>query len=428
MVPRGGGARRRWVRLAALAGVLLAAPAGAQRFDFEALVARIEAERLADVASVLGRLPFELRSSYTLVYAGGGLQGASREHPRAVLFGEDARLVITFNGHPAQARYEHLEILHYRDEREAFELRVIAFEDGRVRVSPPNPPVCLGCHGRSPRPLWGSYGYGERASDHWPGVYGSSHDAPARVPAEGEAFVRFRSRAGAHERYRHLRLHHPDSAWYPYGTGPFEHRFRPNNRLGNLLARLNARRLSRLAADSAFLRRYTYTVWSWLAGCADDATRGLSDALENHFAAAFPAARHAALHARAATLSADHRVWFMLEKLLTGLDVDTWNLSIVGSAEGERFSTGIVTIDRLVTAGLLERTAPADALLQAYYLPRDARHLYDGFAAGYYRRNVEPGGVGRAYDSLGAYFDEARLTAACPQLRRAAAAEGVAPP
>ncbi len=394
----------------------------ATRFAFEQLRAIVEVEGVRDLPGVIGRLPDEMKANYTLVYASRSLQGASYEYPRAVLFGSDARFVVTFNGHPTQRYYDRLELIQFREARREFEFRSITF-GSQVQISEPNPPLCLSCHGQSPRPLWESYRYAPDSQGHWPGVYGSTHDAPALTPAERDAFQHFRQRAAGHERYRHLMLDHPGSGWYPYGAGPNEHRWRPNNRLGNLLARLNARKIARQIAAAPLMRTHPATVWSWLLGCPEAERDGFAARVRQLFSERFSAPWHADLHRELDTVDADNALSFMFEKLLSGLDVYTWNLSIETLPAGERFSTGIVSIDRLVAASLLEEQATAEPLLAPHYAPRSSDYVYEKFARGYYQRNVAPGGVGPSYDRLGAYYDEERARDACPGLERQTAHE-----
>jgi len=80
-----------------------------------------------------------------------------------------------------------------------YEFREVVFEGGAARLSAPNPPLCLGCHGADPRPIWGSYPV-------WKGAYaefrphGDSDDSAEIV----EKNRQFYDRQNQHPRYREI--------------------------------------------------------------------------------------------------------------------------------------------------------------------------------------------------------------------------------
>ena len=145
----------------------------------------------------------------------------------------------------------------------------------------------------------------------------------------------------------------------------------------------------------------------------------MREELEAQFTSAFPKEQFYLLHEDLESLPNGSRSIFILEKLLTGLDIYTWNMSISTLPGGKRFSTGIVSIDQLVVAAVFTQLA-GDSWVRNYYLPRTNRDLYNSFSEGYYNSNVAPGGVGAVYDELGAYYDTVRARSACPELARRA--------
>lgn len=398
-------------------GLLMFASPG-HAFDYEDLVDLISSKNITAVEQLLSNLPDEYLESYTLVHHSRSLHGASHDFPRAILFGKDAKLMLTFNGSAEQSRYNALEIMQFRDEASVFELRSISFENG-VSYSRRNPAVCLGCHGADPRPIWSSYEYSEdKGVVHWPGFYGSTHDAPVLNGDEKAAFERFRARAKTHPRYRFLKFRHPGSQWYPYGTGPFKHQFRPNNRLGNLLARLNAKRLVRHLRSGAFYGEYQSLTLLWALQCPEISNDLFLVFIEDRFRRKYPNLGNVL----ESLSGARERVAYMLEKLLLGPRVYTWNMSLEPAIVEPLFFTGIVHIDELVAAELLGGM-PRDHWLQDYYTPWTQRELYDTFKPGYYDANVAPGGVGADYDSVGVFYDRDHARGACQELVRHASSE-----
>lgn len=386
-------------------------------FGIDDLRELVREKDLSTVAEVVEHLPREYKENYTLAYDSQSLQGSSYENPRAILFGRTAQFVLSFNGHPSQQHYNAFEAMQFREGSESFELYSIVFENGTASFSEPNPNVCLSCHGSPPHPIWSSYEYGDRETSHWPGLYGSSHDAPLLDEKERAAFQRFRERAASHPRYRHLLLSHPQAPWFPYATGPTQHRFRPNNRLGNLLARWHARQIVALINRGDFLERHPRVAQTWLLQCPGTQEAPYRGRVASLFDDRFPPETHAYTHALRDALPPGRQVAFMMERLLTGSGGFGWDMSVEKPEETGRFFTGIVNIDRLVGAHWMA-TLEDDHPLKAYYEPWTNRQLYDTFTAGYYASNVAPGGVGQAYDGITQYYDEARAQRACPDLMR----------
>ena len=396
-----------------LALACLCIPSAGIAFDYEDLVALIEERGLTTLEQVIERLPEEYRAGYTLAFDSRSLHGASLTYPRVIMFGESARLILTFNGDPNQHKYHEMEVMQYREDGKVFEMRSISFDKG-VHFSEKDPELCQACHGHAPRPIWSSYEYSLLEDvEHWPGMYGSIHDAPILNPVEKDAYIRFRATAPQHPRYRFLKLGHPEMEWFPYGMGPHKHRFRPNNRLGNLLARLNAQRVATGLVQNRFFRRYPHTVLLWMLQCPEAEQEVYVDFIKRAYDAEYSGLSHIALD-RYGSRSIEQFA-FVLEKLVSGLDVYTWNLSMEPAPDDPRFFTGIVTIDELVAAAVLERL-PDDHWIKTYYRPWTQQQLYDTFSAGYYAANVAPGGVGATYEEIGPFYDREYARGACGKL------------
>lgn len=399
--------------------IVLLVPLRALAFDFEDLTRMIRDEQLDSVAAVIEHLPLEYRENYTLGYHSQSLQGSSHDNPRAILFGRTAQMVLTFNGDPGQRHYHAIEVMQFREDSNTFDLYSIDLSGSKARVIGPDPEICAGCHGTPPHPIWSSYEYGEKETSHWPGFYGSTHDAPILSPEEKAAFEHFKELARKHPRYRHLVLDKANDPWFPYGTGPLRHSLRPNNRLGNLLARWHARQIVALIRQNEFTDHHPDVADAWLLRCPATGDEPYRRRVRELFDATFPAADHKLAHEMLDKLPPDRRTAFMMEKLLTGSDSFDWDMTIQDPESSGRFFTGIVTIDELVGARWMS-TLGSDHWLKRYFKPWSSRDLYNTFQDGYYAANVEPGGVGAAYDSVMNFYDESRAQLACPGVMRAA--------
>jgi hypothetical protein len=390
-------------------------------FNIDDLRTLIRDNNLTSVEQVIARLPEEYKENYTLAYHSQSLQGSSHDNPRAILFGRTAQFILTFNGDPSQQYYNAIETLQFQEQSESFELYSIDFSGAAAEVSGPNPQVCMSCHGSPPHVIWSSYEYGERKTGHWPGFYGSSHDAPVLNPDELAAYERFRKLAASHPRYRHLVMSKPGAPWFPYGMGPNQHRLRPNDRLGNLLARWQARQIAALIDRGGFIEHHPRTAQAFLLQCPGIEHGPYRRQVHALFDARFPQQSHPLAHALLEKLPPAQRTAFMMQKLLVGSDTFGWDMNIAESESNGQFSTGIVNIDQLVGARWLAALDDGH-WLKAYYRPWESRELYNTFAPEYYEHNVAPGGVGEEYDRVMSYYDEDYAHLACPGLMRQALA------
>ena len=227
------------------------------------------------IAELVPLLDEELRSSFTLVFATRSpQQDVDPVHPRVVLFGHDARLVLAFTGDPTGQNRDILEVVHFRDDARAFELERFVLP-AAVRRDPalaasaranghPNPTECLRCHGADPRPIFDSYPV-------WPGFYGSAQDAFATDPAELASYRRFLASKDAPGSVYHLLAFPPGSEVSPYALTPAEDtsgNFAPNMRLGMALTERNRERIARKLEAAPGYAMYRDKLVAGLLECA----------------------------------------------------------------------------------------------------------------------------------------------------------------
>ena len=223
--------------------------------DFAGLQKLIVDREARSVEEVLPWLPPTMRSSYALVFRSRSLQGASEAHPRVLLYGPEARFIVSFNGDAGEAGYNALETMEFDERTKTFTYREIAFPaasdaSSPVRFSPPNPARCTACHGTPARPIWDSHPF-------WPGILGERYGA-ALSAHEADAVRAFLQEQPRHPRYRTLlaaerfadtRTFKPSARERYQGTEGVA----PNEALGAALGRLNfAQILEALAANPRF--------------------------------------------------------------------------------------------------------------------------------------------------------------------------------
>jgi cytochrome c553 len=233
----------------------LSAPAPAGEFTFDSLSRVISAQHVGSVEELLAVLPEDLRTHYSLVFSSRSLQDASFEHPRAVLFGSNAQLILTFNGDPSQHGFGAVETMEFDASANRFIFREITFPHDETqpvaRLSDPNPARCVACHDHPARPIWD-------VPPAWPGVYGERYGA-GLSSVELQGLRRFLAIQPTHPRYRYLLgaaaladrdtyVANSRAAYNGISVDP------PNAQLSAQLATFNVRSiLSELAAQPGFL-------------------------------------------------------------------------------------------------------------------------------------------------------------------------------
>jgi cytochrome c553 len=257
-------------------GLLCAAPPGqAAGFNFASLQSLLSQQNIGSVEQLLAALPAAQRNRYALVFESRSLQGASLENPRVILYGPDARFIVTFNGGPAQRGFRVVETMEFDDESQEFRLRELLFPEraagvDKVVVSEVNPERCARCHGAPAQPVWDTFPL-------WPGAYGEHYRAnlSARERAGLSAFLALQA---THPRYGELlganRFADPhtfrSSAHGQYAGIPVEP---PNAELAIYLSRLQAQSITRQLVRQPAFDLYRYA----LLGLADNACGRLAD-------------------------------------------------------------------------------------------------------------------------------------------------------
>lgn len=255
---------------------------GTEEFTYSRLIALLEAGKPSTVKDALELIKRDhpgYFSYYTLVYESRSLQEASFQSPRAIVFGRDARLVLTFNGdqigdhHPRAS--DTLELVHFLDDQNKFEFRQIMFRDDAhpgdpylsqapYQIAPPNSTlhqegICLLCHGSDPRPNWDAY-------STWPGVYGSLDDFNDDALLKGRELPEYREfRKSMANRARY-------SVLPPLSAAP-----RPNHDLGILLTGLNTRRAMAILLRNPKAMARKYAILHALACAPEVAARTIRD-------------------------------------------------------------------------------------------------------------------------------------------------------
>lgn len=186
----------------------------------------------------------------TFAFGSQSLHESSFESPRAIVFGGDAKTVITFNGRKGQRGFERLEMACFDDRTETFHFRDIAFpkdaspdalDDLTNTEKKQNFVIsegrgahdCRQCHQSPGRPNWDAYPI-------WPGFYGAVDDSHKREMGRGilhPVYTAFET-----EKWKEFLAGNAQQGRYQYVSQDLE---RPNDQLGLFLGFLNGRRIVR---------------------------------------------------------------------------------------------------------------------------------------------------------------------------------------
>ena len=143
------------------------APAGVPEATIDALNAFAVENGIASLRDLLAALPGWLPANHILVETSRTRHPASIDHPRVLLFGSDARLLMSVGSDPTDPSREVIDVAELEGNG-LWKFRSIDFG-----TSPPtesaDASACTGCHADPPRPIWGSY-------PSWPGMFGPQQD------------------------------------------------------------------------------------------------------------------------------------------------------------------------------------------------------------------------------------------------------------
>ena len=226
--------------------------------NYTALQNFIQDHKIKSIEELLPQLPAPYRSRYVLLFDSRSLHGSSFENPRAVIFGEDAKFIVSFNGEKSQSGYYAFETMEFTDNN--FHYREILFpENPTNEVKFSEPGKCLKCHTDPARPIWDSF-------PSWPGAYGERYLMPLS-PTEKEGLTKFAKIQSSHPRYKTLEkfadFSSPES-FSPSARTRYSgvEQENPNSVFGNLLTKLA---LSKIAYEVAKAPNFAHFQFSLLA-------------------------------------------------------------------------------------------------------------------------------------------------------------------
>ena len=222
--------------------------------------------RTNDIRSVeqfLSYLPSSYLDHYALMFQSRSLQSASFANPRALIFGNSGKLIISFNGSPDQTGYYAIEAIEFSDLSKSFQMEEIAFPEpdnqssSHAQFSKRNPDKCIKCHATNPHPIWDT-------PPLWPGAYGERYHEKLSK-AESEGLYSYLQQQPNHPRYRFLTNTHPytdESTFYPNRHNVYNgvESEAPNAQLTKLLTKLNVEKIIHQVSLQPQFSQYQYAL------------------------------------------------------------------------------------------------------------------------------------------------------------------------
>lgn len=85
--------------------------------DYETLKNLIITNNVDSIEKLLPLLPASVRSKYVVVFRSRSLQGASYKEPRVILYNDNAKFMLSFNGNENQRGFYELEVADFDSEK-----------------------------------------------------------------------------------------------------------------------------------------------------------------------------------------------------------------------------------------------------------------------------------------------------------------------
>ena len=256
----------------------ISATAIGQSYSVDQFWSDIQNNKITKVEDALAILPNEYLLHYGLVYDGKGVQESAQQFPRAVLFGNDGHMILTFNGSSDLGGYNEIEMTEFKSETGRYEYSFILFSDDQKAAptrSAANPARCLSCHGQNPRTIFDEY-------PTWNGLYGSQHDQIAPGSAEMAGYRTYLKETTTNSRYSKLKL---DYLWDSATGTQIDRAYNmPNNIYGKLLAHRQGIRLASDMMTQAQFRSkvYTFLAWGARSECGWTSNESIFDQIGNY--------------------------------------------------------------------------------------------------------------------------------------------------
>lgn len=306
---------------------------GASELSYEDVVSLIKSKDIKSIDHLLAELPADYRSSYTFMHTSQSLQYADYKDPRVILYGRDAKLIMTFTSEiedlrstpknkivgtgDVQGAFDKIEVMQFRTDERRFDFYEISFPENNptasTRFSQKNPAKCMSCHqGPDPKPIWEHYNL-------WNNAFFGDDDQYDK--STFDTYI-----VGLKTRKRYQRLEKIDENYgeeHICGACSTQERTKINSNsdLHGYLSYWNARRIVRQMESHPLFDKLLYTILGFLSGDFSDSSEPFLD--ESSKAHGF-------------LRSYEQNLKLSLEKADTDADEETQKIFMIANRSGQR--------------------------------------------------------------------------------------------
>ncbi|WP_051336082.1 hypothetical protein [Aquimarina latercula] len=143
--------------------------AGEPKMTVQGVLDFINKNKIVTITELLNRLPDHYKNNFSLVEKTKGEGQSNLKYPRIVLFGSDGSFLANISTMADDPKYDLLDVAELNRKTGIWEFSQFDFTKNKPRLHS-NPISCVRCHGKNPRPVWGS-------NMDWPGVFGDNEAA-----------------------------------------------------------------------------------------------------------------------------------------------------------------------------------------------------------------------------------------------------------
>ena len=169
-------------------------PPGTPKLTIDGIKQFVDQNNIINVEDLLNSMPRAMRRNYALVETSRSQNPSSINHPRLIIFGSDARFMMSLGSDPDDPKREQVDMAQLDDDTGFWIFRSLKFGTSTPELSADDS-ECTQCHSSPARPFWGTY-------PDWPGMFGPRDDR--LTTAQSAAFNRLRDTQDTSDRFHAL--------------------------------------------------------------------------------------------------------------------------------------------------------------------------------------------------------------------------------
>ena len=144
----------------------LAPEEGEPELSMKGLWQFIQDNNISTISQLVQKLPDHYKTNFSLVEHTRGEGQSNLKYPRIVFFGTDGHFLMNISTKPDDPKHDLLDCGYMDEKTGKWEFSQFDFTGSQPKLHV-SPQSCVRCHGKEPRPFWGT-------NMDWPGVFGDN--------------------------------------------------------------------------------------------------------------------------------------------------------------------------------------------------------------------------------------------------------------